>query len=246
MKNIVLTILLLIATGCKAQINNNLNKENMKYFNVNNFKDWEKDTSKLFSSETSIYLKRGNERMKILIGDDTTKQITISDVTTPYVHIYRYNAKTNILFQESRRFYDVFIGTTKTYDETGKIIKTRDWDAPYKISIEELIFISKNKLGIDLMDMSLNLMLTRINHTQPVYVIGAPLHPEIREIGMRYITISGNTGQILFDKEIYSDKEYNENSQEIYQMKESTPFKKESKFYLEDDEYQKHLKDKKK
>lgn len=221
MSRIILTILLLITIGCKAQIHNYLKEIDMKYFNENNFKDWEKDTSKLFSSETSIYLKRHNERMQILVGNET-KQIVISEAKSPYTRIYRYNAKTNILFQESRRFYSIFIGKTNTYNEMGKLIKTQDWDAPYKISVEKLVKIVNDKIGIDLMEYSNQKNVNRYDGTglitKPIYVIDVTL----RKGWGRTITIDAITGEILFDKE-FGEGGFEKYKSEIYQMKEVKP-----------------------
>lgn len=243
MKTIILTISLLITIGCKAQMDNNLKDIDMKYFNENNFKDWELDTNYTQSKEVK-YLKRGNERMEIIIGDKT-KQIVISGVKSPYTHIYRYNANTNVLFQESRRFYSIFIGKTKTYDEMGKLIKTQDWDILYKISIEKLVEIVKYQLKIDLMDYSNQKNVNRYDGKMyskiPIYVINITLG---RDRG-RIITIDATTGEILFDKELDAEEEDNYKD-EIYQTQKTSSSKKESKFYLEDDEYQKHMKGKKK
>ena len=206
-----LTLLLLI-NSCKAQ-NNNLNSNNMKYFNKEKFKDWEVDTSKLVFPGTT-YLKKGNDRVEISIGEKT-KQIKLTNIIDPYMYVYRYYAKTDILMQESKFFYSVLIGKTYTYNEIGKLIKEENWDAPYKVSIEELIKICKQKLNLDLMDMSLKLTIERYNEEKAIYIIRIPF-PNTRNTKAKYITISADNGEILLEKEIHSKEEFQESIEEIY------------------------------
>ena len=207
-----LTLLLLI-NSCKAQ-NNNLNSNNMKYFNKEKFKDWEVDTSKLVFPGTT-YLKKGNDRVEISIGEKT-KQIKLTNIIDPYMYVYRYYAKTDILMQESKFFYSVLIGKTYTYNEIGKLIKEENWDAPYKVSIEELITICKRKLNLDLMDISLDLTIRRYDKENPIYIIRIPDPDTMTGIEAKYITISADNGEILLEKEIHSKEEFQESIEDIY------------------------------
>jgi len=213
MKIFFVYILLLLSFSCKAQ-NNNLNSNNMKYFNKEKFKDWEVDTSKLVFPGTT-YLKKGNDRVEISIGEKT-KQIKLTNIIDPYMYVYRYYAKTDILMQESKFFYSVLIGKTYTYNEIGKLIKEENWDAPYKVSIEELITICKQKLNLDLMDMSLKLTVERYNEEKAIYIIRIPDPDTMTGIEAKYITISADNGEILLEKEIHSKEEFQESIEDIY------------------------------
>ena len=185
----------------------------MKYFNKEKFKDWEVDTSKLVFPGTT-YLKKGNDRVEISIGENT-KQIKLTNIIDPYMYVYRYYAKTDILMQESKFFYSVLIGKTYTYNEIGKLIKEENWDAPYKVSIEELMTICKKKLGLDLMDMSLRKGVERYSHLTPIYVITIS-GTNIIAGEAKYITISATNGEILLEKEIHSKEEFKKSIEEIY------------------------------
>ena len=185
----------------------------MKYFSIERFKDWEVDTSKLVFPGTT-YLKKGNDRVEISIGEKT-KQIKLTNIIDPYMYVYRYYPKTNILMQETKFFYSVLIGKTYTYNEKGKLIKEENWDAPYKVSIEELITICKRKLNLDLMDMSLDLTIRRYDKGNPIYIIRIPF-PNTRNTKAKYITISADNGEILLEKEIHSKEEYKESMEEIH------------------------------
>ena len=211
MKTFYLYIVLLFSLGCKAQ---EFDLRAMKRFDEKVFKDWEVDTSKLVFPGTT-YLKKGNDRVEISIGEKT-KQIKLTNIIDPYMYVYRYYAKTDILMQESKFFYSVLIGKTYTYNEIGKLIKEENWDAPYKVSIEELITICKRTLNLDLMDMSLDLTIRRYDKENPIYIIRIPDPDTMTGIEAKYITISADNGEILLEKEIHSKKEYKESMEEIH------------------------------
>ena len=138
MKTFYLYIVLLLSLGCKAQ---EFDLPNMKRFDEKVFKDWEVDTSKLVFPGTT-YLKKGDKRAQIIM-DENFKQVRISDTNTPYEQVFQYYIKTGILRKGTTLFYGMSIGKTYTYNEKGKLIKEENWDAPYKVSIEELITICK-------------------------------------------------------------------------------------------------------
>ena len=211
MKTFYLYIVLLFSLGCKAQ---EFDLRGMKRFDEKVFKDWEVDTSKLVFPGTT-YLKKGNDRVEISIGEKT-KQIKLTNIIDPYMYVYRYYAKTDILMQESKFFYDMPIGKTHTYDEKGKLIKEENWDAPYKVSVEELIAICKQKLNLDLMDMSLDSTIRRYDKENPIYIIRIPDPDTMTGIEAKYITISADNGEILLEKEIHSKEEFKKSIEEIY------------------------------
>ena len=211
MKALYLYIVLLFSLGCKAQ---EFDLRDMKRFDEKVFKDWEVDTSKLVFPGTT-YLKKGNDRVEISIGEKS-KQIKLTNIIDPYMYVYRYYPKTNILMQETKFFYSVLIGKTYTYNEKGKLIKEENWDAPYKVSVEELIAICKRKLNLDLMDMSLDLTIRRYDKENPIYIIRIPDPDTMTGIEAKYITISADNGEILLEKEIHSKKEYKESMEEIH------------------------------
>ena len=212
MKTFYLYIVLLLSLGCKAQ---EFDLRSMKRFDEKVFKDWEVDTSILNCNPATTYLKKGNDRVEISIGEKS-KQIKLTNIIDPYVYVYRYYPKTNILMQETKFFYSVLIGKTYTYNEIGKLIKEENWDAPYKVSVEELIAICKQKLNLDLMDISLDLTIRRYNKENPIYIIRIPDPDTMTGIEAKYITISADNGEILLEKEIHSKEEYKESMEEIH------------------------------
>ena len=145
----------------------------MKYFNKEKFKDWETDNSILTCNPTTTYLKKGNERAQIIINEDI-KQVRISNINNPYEQVLQYYIKTEVLKKETTLFYGMPIGKTYTYNEIGKLIKEENWDAPYKVSIEKLITICKQKLNLDLLDKSLKITIHRYDKEKPIYIIRIP------------------------------------------------------------------------
>ena len=212
MKTFYLYIVLLFSLGCKAQ---EFDLRNMKRFDEKVFKDWEVDTSKLVCNSAITYLKKDNKRAKIIIDKDI-RRIRISSINDPYTYVYQYYIKTNILKEEIVLFYDMIIGKTYTYNEKGELIKEENWDAPYRVSIEELITICKRKLNLDLMDMSLKLAVERYNEEKAIYIIRIPDPDTMTGIEAKYITISADNGEILLEKEIHSKEEFKESMEEIY------------------------------
>ena len=212
MKTFYLYTLLLLSLGFKAQ---EFDLRSMKRFDEKVFKDWEVDTSILNCNPATTYLKKGDKRAQIIM-DENFKQVRISDTNTPYEQVFQYYIKTGILRKGTTLFYGMSIGKTYTYNEKGKLIKEENWDAPYKVSIEELITICKQKLNLDLMDMSLKLTVERYNEEKAIYIIRIPDPDTMTGIEAKYITISADNGEILLEKEIHSKEEFKKSIEEIY------------------------------
>ena len=212
MKTFYLYTLLLLSLGCKAQ---EFDLRGMKRFDEKVFKDWEVDTSILNCNPATTYLKKGDKRAQIIM-DENFKQVRISDTNTPYEQVFQYYIKTGVLRKGTTLFYGMSIGKTYTYNEKGKLIKEENWDTPYKVSIEELITICKQKLNLDLMDMSLKLTVERYNEEKAIYIIRIPDPDTMTGIEAKYITISADNGEILLGKEIHSKEEFKKSIEEIY------------------------------
>lgn len=191
--------------------------QKMKDFSKISFKDWQPDTS-VFCGGSSTYLRKGDDKVQILI-DERIKQIMFSSVVHPYGYVYQYDVHSNKLIKSTTFFYDMLVGKTYHYGANGKITKEEDWDAPYKISIDELKTICKQKFHLDLMDVSLKLDVRRANHQKPVYVICIPA-PYRRGPEGKYITLSADNGTVLFEKEIHSKAEFKACLNEIYGISE--------------------------
>ena len=219
MKKRVLYILLLLSLVCKAQ------DSNMKYFNEEQFNDWEKAGD--FSKEERR-LRKEDKEVHILKNKDTLN-INISSINNSFTEGYDYSPKTKVCTTYIKRFRNVIV-LIKKYDEQGNLIKEENYEKMYKISIEKLIEIAKEKLSIDL-NLPRSPNVHRYDYDEkriPVYVI-----TNIYYNGFgRTISIDANTGEILFDKEIGGGNVcITEGNDEDHYINEYYPLKKKKRNY---------------
>lgn len=219
MKKRVLYILLLLSLVCNAQ------DSNMKYFNEEQFNDWKK--AGVFSKEERR-LKKGDKKAYIFKYKDILN-INISSINNAFTERYAYSPKTKVCITYIKEFKSTML-VLKKYDEQGNLIKEENYEKRYKISIEKLIEIAKEKLSIDL-NLPESPNVHRYDYDEkriPVYVI-----TNIYYNGFgRTISIDANTGEILFDKEIGGGDEFiiEYNSEDRY-LNEYYPLKKKKRNY---------------
>ena len=213
MKTFYLYIVLLFSLGCKAQ---EFDLRDMKRFDEKVFKDWEVDTKYVQMYDWDRFLKKGDERVRI-IKTDSFIQVEFSSITNPYKNKYKYDIRTKYLILQSYFFYNCPIGIWKDWSKTGKLIKEVDYDKPYKLRVKDIITLVNQKFSIDLLDMNLLLNVDRSIRNVPIYIISIT-KPNTRGKEIRYITISANNGEILFDKILSSEKEFDDHMNSIYQL----------------------------
>ena len=211
MKTFYLYIVLLFSLGCKAQV---FDLRDMKRFDEKVFKDWEVDTVYVQMYDWDRFLKKGDERVRI-IKTDSFIQVEVSSIANPYKNKYKYDIRTKRLILQSYFFYNCQIGIWKDWSKTGKLIKEVDYDKPYKLRIKDIITLVNQKFSIDLLDMNLLLNVDRYNRSVPIYIISIT-KPNTRGQEIRYITISADNGEILFDKILSSEKDFND----IYRLED--------------------------
>ena len=211
MKTFYLYTLLLLSLGCKAQ---EFDLRNMKRFDEKVFKDWEKDNLYVQMYDWDRFLKKGDERVRI-IKTDSFIQVEFSNIANPYKKKYKYDIRTKRLILQSYFFYNCPIGVWKDWSKTGKLIKEVDYDKPYKLRVKDIITLVNQKFSIDLLDMNLLLNVDRYNRSVPIYIISIT-KPNTRGQEIRYITISADNGEILFDKMLSSEKDFND----IYRLED--------------------------
>ncbi|WP_454989926.1 hypothetical protein [Capnocytophaga sputigena] len=215
MKTFYLYIVLLLSLGCKAQ---EFDLPNMKRFDEKVFKDWEVDTQYDQMYDWDRFLKKGDERVRI-IKTDSFIQVEVSNIANPYKNKYKYDIRTKRLILQSYFFYNCQIGIWKDWSKTGKLIKEINCDEPYKLSVKDIITLVNQKFNIDLLDMNLLLNVDRYNRSVPIYIISIT-KPNTRGQEIRYITISADNGEILFDKMLSSEKDFNDNMNDIYRLED--------------------------
>jgi len=213
MKTFYLYIVLLFSLGCKAQV---FDLCDMKRFDEKVFKDWEVDTVYVQMYDWDRFLKKGDERVRI-IKTDSFIQVEFSNIANPYKNKNKYDIRTKRLILQSYFFYNCQIGIWKDWSKTGKLIKEVDYDKPYKLRIKNIITLVNQKFSIDLLDMNLLLNVDRSIRSVPIYIISIT-KPNTRGKEIRYITISADNGKILFDKMLSSEKEFDDHMNSIYQL----------------------------
>ena len=211
MKVFYLYIVLLFSLGCKAQ---EFDLRGMKRFDEKVFKDWEKDNLYVQMYDWDRFLKKGDERVRI-IKTDSFIQVEVSNIANPYKNKNKYDIRTKRLILQSYFFYNCQIGVWKNWSKTGKLIKEVNCDKPYKLSVKDIITLVNQKFNIDLLDMNLLLNVDRYNRSVPIYIISIT-KPNTRGKEIRYITISADNGEILFDKMLSSEKDFND----IYRLED--------------------------
>ena len=213
MKTFYLYIVLLLSLGCKAQ---EFDLHDMKRFDEKVFKDWEVDTVYVQMYDWDRFLKKGDERVRI-IKTDSFIQVEFSNIANPYKNKNKYDIHTKRLILQSYFFYNCQIGIWKDWSKTGKLIKEVDYDKPYKLRAKDIITLVNQKFSIDLLDMNLLLNVDRYNRSVPIYIISIT-KPNTRGQEIRYITISADNGEVLFDKMLSSEKEFDDHMNSIYQL----------------------------
>ena len=115
-------IVLLLSLSCKAQ---EFDLRDMKRFDEKVFKDWEVDTQYVQMYDWDRFLKKGDERVRI-IKTDSFIQVEVSNIANPYKNKYKYDIRTKRLILQSYFFYNCQIGIWKDWSKTGKLIKEVD------------------------------------------------------------------------------------------------------------------------
>jgi len=102
MRAVYLYTLLLLSLGCKAQ---EFDLCGMKRFDEKVFKDWEKDNLYVQMYDWDRFLKKGDERVRI-IKTDSFIQVEFSSIVNPYKNKYKYDISTKCLILQSYFFYN--------------------------------------------------------------------------------------------------------------------------------------------
>ncbi len=203
MKNIILTLSLLIFYSCNAQ-KPTKNKEAIQYYNLNQYKDWEYDPEWCWPQEpcsrenSHFYLMKGNERIRVWSDDEIIK-VEKTNTITPYTFHKSYSSKNKILVSEWIEFYRAFTGIDKQYKEDGSLISETDQDKPYQFSIKDMVKKFKEEYNTDLLNRKNVHRFYRYENSKtlgiPIYKIY--LNTDIGNKWMEYL-IDGNSGKTLY------------------------------------------------
>jgi len=213
MKHLLFTAFLLLGTFNYAQtkviVPHPETGREMFYFNEEPYKDYVPDKNHS-SEKIDRYLRKGNKYVEIQYFNSTIELSEI-DSSTGMVYAFVYN-KEKLLVEITSFFQTLPIGVWKEYNDKGEITKEDDWDKRYKMSIECLMQIMKERYDIDLKKDPVSILYTE--KTRPIYIVTYSYGPYTS----RWITIDVNTGETLFDKRLSGDF-FNEYEEQIYRPK---------------------------
>ncbi|WET48451.1 hypothetical protein PYS58_17960 [Chryseobacterium indologenes] len=147
MKELIFTALLFHNISCSSQINNQTKTDTMEHFNISKYKDLPLDLKVSSTKEDKTYLYH-DLRIRV-VNSPNIIQVEEKGVNSPYL-TSKIFFKNNNLKSIGRNFYSFPIGIFKEYDESGKLIREVNNDAPYKFSIDDLINKIKKEYDVDI------------------------------------------------------------------------------------------------
>ncbi|WP_314056953.1 hypothetical protein [Capnocytophaga gingivalis] len=213
MKHLLFTAFLLLGVISYAQtkviVPHPETGREMFYFNEEPYKDYVPDKNHS-SEKIDRYLRKGNKYVEIQYSNDAIC-LSEKDFSTDIKYVFCYNKDLKLCVTLSF-FQDLPIGVWKHYNDKGEITKEDDWDKQYKMSIECLMQIMKERYDIDLIKDPVSILYTE--KTRPIYIVTYSYGPYTN----RWITIDVNTGETLFDKRLSGDFFY-EYEEQIYRPK---------------------------
>ncbi|WP_312398268.1 hypothetical protein [Chryseobacterium sp.] len=210
MKNIIFIISLLIFQSCNAQQRNKIT-DSTAFYNASQYKDWEFDpkycwpNSNCSREDNDLFLIKGNDKIRITIDEERIR-VEKSNIVRPYIFVSIYNVNT----KKRSASYNYFlssanepIGISENYDETGKIVKEKNWDKPYKFSIKDMVKKFKEEYNTDLLNRKNVHRFYRYENSKtlgiPIYKIY--LNTDIGNKWMEYL-IDGDSGKTLYTMKI--------------------------------------------
>ena len=197
---IVIVLSLFVCTqGCAQTdgVEHNKGKKMRRYFDVKAFNE--------------LHGRSGNYRYTTY--DMSIRQYSLHDsnrllegyvedcreLHTPYSYYYRYDTRGR-LRQMSVSFSGIHIGKAYSYDSLGQITEEKDYSAPYKFKLSDLIEKMKKEYGCDLLNKERAYSVSRSkgerNLKRPWYSVYY-LDANDDMCGDEYL-IDGTTGETLY------------------------------------------------
>ena len=149
---IVILLSLFVCTQVCAQtdsVEHNKGKNMKRYFDIKTFNE-NQDRAGYYEFKTydmSIEQRKRYDSNKQLIGYIEYCE----DLHTPYSYYYEYDTKGNLrhMIVSFSRFH---IGKGYRYDSLGQITEEKDYSAPYKFKLSDLIEKMKKEYGCDILN----------------------------------------------------------------------------------------------
>jgi len=219
MKHLILIAFLLSMSSCEGQnkkkpvqktttVKNKtphlIKKDTMEYYNKNEYKDWKIDPEhcSLFPcADNDKFIMKGDERINIFTDEKRFIQVERSSIINPYKIVKVYSFKNKQLLNLSKDFYSSPVSYEK-YDEKGKIVEVKNYNEPYKFTIEDLIEKIKKEYKVDLGDKSEGSAAGRTSK-DGVFYYEVFLRHKTGEQKMEYLLVDGTTGKTVLKSDFH-------------------------------------------
>ena len=197
---IVIILSLFVCTqGCAQTdgVEHNKGKKMKRYFDIKTFNENQDRSGNYRYTTYDISIRQyslydSNRLLEGYVED-------CRELHTPYSYYYRYDTRGR-LRQMSVSFSGIHIGKAYSYDSLGQITEEKDYSAPYKFKLSDLIEKMKKEYGCDLLNKERTYRVSRSkgerNLKRPwysVYYLDANEHMS----GDEYL-IDGTTGETLY------------------------------------------------
>lgn len=139
-------------------------------------------------------LSDGTYIVMLGLDDSYIKEVRPSK-SSPYCTSYFFARSSLKLSQVLTTFFKCPTGIMKKFDENGNIIETRDFDALYKFSIDDLIKKIHTEFGVDLTNVNQHVEVSRGVDTK-IENLGYSIMIFLTGRSYRYIVVDGKTGEI--------------------------------------------------
>ena len=197
---IVIVLSLFVCTqGCAQtdSIEHNKGKNMKRYFDIKTFNEF-------YGRSGHHEYKTYNMSITQRADYDSNRQLigyieTCEEFYRPYRYYYEYDTKGNLrhMIVSFSRFH---IGKGYRYDSLGQITEEKDYSAPYKFKLSDLIEKMKKEYGCDILDKERTSEVCRSDGKRdlkrPWYSVYY-LETENRMFGDEYL-IDGTTGETLY------------------------------------------------
>ena len=201
MRTLIILAMVLSASirGCAQtdSVEHNKGKDMRRYFDIEAFNKnrVRVDYYEYKTRDMSIVQRADFDSNKQLIGyiEDC------EELHTPYSYYYEYDTKGNLRYMIVS-FHNFNIGKGYRYDSLGQITEEKDYSAPYKFKLSDLIEKMKKEYGCDLLNKERVADMSRSEGKEDlkrpwysVYYLDANKHMS----GDEYL-IDGTTGETLY------------------------------------------------
>ncbi|MFA7445135.1 MAG: hypothetical protein WCY89_04250 [Flavobacteriaceae bacterium] len=227
MKKIVLVLILVLAVGCNGQDKNTspvIEKEQDTITYYNSY-EIQKHIENKVDNKTIVIKKlditefkksKANESRELIKGDSIHRFFETVYETDEYIgkesikleeniSTYEvYDKKSLTLFRTGQRFFHTPIGIQREYNSKGELIKEKNWDKDFKLSVDDVISLAKEKLNIDINKKTRGLFVSRgFDEDRNKYIYSISLRIDV--VFSREVIIDAENGEIIYDEKVYND-----------------------------------------